>query len=274
MRCKLVFRFASLCLTLFLTTAFASIVSAQVVVDVVGSSGADSTATQFSATPSVAGELEFYAVQQDGDAMLSVSTLGPELYSARITMTGADGQPAHIDYLLDGVSGVGVVVDMSPNVDPNDPFVEFNASYGPGWIPGQDYIWIKDSAGTVHIPEDADGFIDTIEGILSNGNTIDTLIIKGHGSNDYIGCGPGAGLGCFGGDIQIFWEDPARQPVDITDTLDAVCDGDTKIRFRGCFTAPLGDSVEDALGDGTDCKGAVRFVIGIPFTPWGIGVYR
>jgi hypothetical protein len=191
-------------------------------------------------------------------------------------MIGGDGQPAYVDYLLDGVSGVGLVVDMCDNVNANDPFVEYNASYGPGWIPGQDYIWVRDSAGTVHVPEDADGFIDTIEGILANGNTIDVLIIKGHGGTEppHIACGPGAGLVCSGGDILIFYEDPTIESVDIADTLDAVCDGNTKIRFRGCFTRELGDCVEGVLGDGTDVKGAVRFVIGIPFTPWGIGVYR
>lgn len=56
--------------------------------------------------------------------------------------------------------------------------------------------------------------------------------------------------------------------------MDDVCDGNTVIRFRGCFTKPLADEVEDSLGGEPDVKGAIRFVIGIPWTRWGIGVYR
>ncbi len=106
----------------------------QVVIDIDGSSGANDDATEFSAAPKQTGELEFFAIQSNGDATLSILAIQPGIYSARISMTGADGQPAFVEYVLDEISGVGFVVDSSSNVDPGDPFIEYNSAFrgGPG----------------------------------------------------------------------------------------------------------------------------------------------
>ncbi len=176
--------------------------------------------------------------------------------------------------MLFGDSGAHFVLSTSSNFSGGDAFSDQFLLGGPGWIP-QDAIYIVDSAGTVHKPTDHNGFVDVIEGIKHNGNTITTCIIKGHGSGDppLIYLGPDAILTCPGGDILIT-PLSGSPTIDITDRLDDVCDGNTVIRFRGCFTKPLADDVETALGGDCDVKGAIRFVIGIPWTRWGVGVYR
>lgn len=101
------------------------------------------------------------------------------------------------------------------------------------------------------------------------GDKIDVLIIKGHGWGNMIktGQGPVDELTCDFGQIVI-------TGVDMTATLGAVTGPGSVIKLRGCLTRPLADSVEPCLANGTEVYGAVRFVIGMPGTAWGIGIYR
>lgn len=60
---------------------------------------------------------------------------------------------------------------------------------------------------------------------------------------------------------------------DVTDLLRDVTDRGTTITLRGCFSYALAKRVKARL-DGAGVWGAVRFMIGIPGTTIGIGVYR
>lgn len=246
----------------------------QGVIEITGESGSNSTATEFDVTPTPSGQLEFYAVPEDSSAFLTVQTVDNNPFFVRMDFTSENGDAAWAEFMLFGDTGVNFVLATSNNFSSNSAFSDQFLLGGPGWIP-QDAIYIVDSAGTVYKPKDHNGLVDVIEGIKHNGNTITTCIIKGHGSSDppLICVGPDAILTCPGERI-VITPISGGAGIDITDRLKDVCDANTVIRLRGCFTKPLADAVETALDCGCDVKGAIRFVIGIPWTRWRIGVFR
>jgi hypothetical protein len=251
-----------------------SVAFGQGVIEIAGESGSNSTATEFDVTPTPSGQLEFYAVPEDGSAFLTVQNVDNNTCFVRMDFSLENGDAAWAEFLLFNDTGAHFVLATSNNFSASNAFSDQFLLVGAGWIP-QDAIYIVDSAGTVYKPKDHNGLVDVIEGIKHNGNTITTFIIKGHGSSDppLIQVGPDAILICIGGRIFIS-PISGGADIDITDLLKEVCDGNTVIRLRGCFTKPLADAVESALDCGCDVKGAIRFVIGIPWTCWGIGVYR
>lgn len=134
------------------------------------------------------------------------------------------------------------------------------------------FIYLKTQSGSEFLPSNAAELNTYLDAMERGGEKIDTLIIKGHGSSDGIRCGgDGDWLTCEGGNVYIGSDDQ-------TDTLKAVTDKGSQIKLRGCFTRRLADRVQDALDEPGDedpeVWGAVRFVIGIPGTPWGAGVYQ
>ncbi|GEM_PF-6104091 len=64
--------------------AATSTILAQGVIEVAGESGANSTATEFDVTPTQSGELEFYAVPDDGSAFLTVQTVDVNTFLVRM----------------------------------------------------------------------------------------------------------------------------------------------------------------------------------------------
>ncbi len=103
--------------------------------------------------------------------------------------------------------------------------------------------------------------------IKAAGDKVTLLIIKGHASGDGIQVGTGSDwLTCESGVIHLM-------DTDVTALLKSITDGSSTIRLRGCFSHALAKRMEDA-GVGGHVYGAVRFVIGIPGTAWGMGVYQ
>lgn len=131
----------------------------------------------------------------------------------------------------------------------------------------QSEIYLEDSDGTVWDVTTAEDLKAALEGIQLAGDTVTSLIIKGHGGGGAIFVGDDeVALTIASGTIYLGDDDITQLLLDVTDAS-------TEIRFRGCHTAPLARSVENAL-DGAKVFGAVRFIIGIPGTCWAIGVYN
>lgn len=134
------------------------------------------------------------------------------------------------------------------------------------WV-DQSEIYVQDSQGTEYTPQNAAALITVLQNILNNGDTVTTLIIKGHGWDTGIDVGDSGGmLTVEGGVVRI-------GDTDVTQLFQDVTDVGTTISLRGCFSYPLAKRLEQAL-DGAHAYDAVRFVFGIPGTTWGIGIYR
>lgn len=131
----------------------------------------------------------------------------------------------------------------------------------------QAYMYIKASDDTVYYPTNSQEFIDALKDLKNKGLTASEIIIKGHGGPDGIQLGEGDDFLTTGG------KDIYAGDTEITGLFKDVTDGNTQITLRGCFTYDFAKSLEKNL-DGARCYGAVRFVIGIPWTRIGLGIYR
>ena len=109
-----------------------------------------------------------------------------------------------------------------------------------------------------------------MEIIRDQGSQIDLLIIKGHGTEesvdlsengDYLTVYAGIHFGNYG--------DPDYYE-NVTQLMNDITDANSTISLRGCFTRPLAKKLDTALGGAPTVSGAVRFVINIPGTSWGI----
>jgi len=134
---------------------------------------------------------------------------------------------------------------------------------------GQQYIYIETTGGQVYYPTDAEEFVDAIEEIASDGDMIEDLIIKGHGSPTTIDIGDDGDIMTVGNEHVLVGD--VNDTTDITETLDNVTDANTDIDLRGCSTAELAEDVNDAIGGDPDVSGAPIPIIGIPWSPWTVG---
>lgn len=232
----------------------------------------------FESVPDMFDQLKFdsFNYGSDGSPCLEFDKLDADNYSIRMNFLTVTGQSAWVDYLVNETLGTAVATNCSNN------FVlasSFTALYDKG-LGGQGSIYVEDSAGNVYRPKTPTQLSNVLASIRVNGRTVTKLIFKGHGSassvspfsdSDYFITCPG---GVGGNRVIIACTDPTVPMVDITDVMNDVTDGGTTIRIRGCFTKELADDMESACGGEPDVKGAIRYVIGIPFTDIGFGVYR
>jgi hypothetical protein len=136
-------------------------------------------------------------------------------------------------------------------------------------------IIVVDSNGTTHYPTDGNGLIDVLEDIRDDEETVVTLIIKGHGSEELIEVGNGGDILTVVDHehIVIGNTDPNEPVHDITDLLDDVTDSGTTINLRGCSTAPLAASVDTLIGGDPTTTGTLLPVVNVPWTPFYVGPY-
>lgn len=136
-------------------------------------------------------------------------------------------------------------------------------------------IVLVDSNGTTHYPTNGGGLVDVLEDIRDDGETVVTLIIKGHGSEDLIEVGNDGDILTVvnNQDIVIGNLDPNQPQHDITELLDDVTDSGTTINFRGCSTAPLAASVDVLIGGDPTTTGTLLPVVNVPWTPFYVGPY-
>jgi len=141
-----------------------------------------------------------------------------------------------------------------------------------GSIVSQDYIYIETADGDIYYPSNGQDFVDTIDKIDNDGDTITEIVIKGHGGPELIQIGDeGDILIVSNGHVIIGnMNDPNIQH-DITEDLNDVTDANTDIDLKGCSTSELASDLNDALGGAPDVSGAPIPIIGIPWTSWTIG---
>lgn len=176
-----------------------------------------------------------------------------------ITVTDADALEAAAD-------GGGVTLGVQATDGTNTVQSQFAMWLGV-FGPVQSAIWMEDNGGTIYQPTTAADLIADIQAIQARGRYINTLIIKGHGSGDAISVGTGDDwLTCVNGSIYL-------KDQDITALLSSTTDAASNIYLRGCFSHALAKKMEDTRF-GANVYGAVRFVIGIPGTCWGLGSYQ
>ena len=194
-----------------------------------------------------------------------------------------DGYSDYIDVLIDGTvevtnstglnaffasGGTGLNIGVRVSDGTTSILSQFVLAKKNSWV-DQSEIYLEASNGTVYTPDTATKLLENMNTIKENGEQIKQLIIKGHGGEGIIEVGDGGeSLYLNGSGAEIFIGNTT-----VTQLLKDITDGSTTIRFRGCFTYSLAKDVERIL-DGAKVVGAVRFVIGIPGTPWGLGVYR
>jgi len=146
---------------------------------------------------------------------------------------------------------------------------QFILSKKTNWI-DQSEIWYADSDGNSYNPVTATQLISGLQTIRNNGDQVTKLIIKGHA---FTADGGGIEVGDDGEYLTVAGDDIYIGDIEVTQLLNDVTNGNSEIVLRGCFSKVTADRVEAKL-DGADVFGAVRFVIGIPGTTWGFGVYQ
>lgn len=121
---------------------------------------------------------------------------------------------------------------------------------------------------------------ETLKLSEQNGDHIDLLVIKSHGSEDGTWVGDGYELsdGTFHQDtLTVVINGITGEGViyigstDITATLKALTGPGSTITLRGCNTIGLARKLQAALGNGTVVRGSYTYVLGIPCFPyiWG-----
>lgn len=245
------------------------------VIDYYGNTNSTINPSVLEAVPDANGLLEFdsFTFGADGNPSMELVKLNATTYTIRLNFEITSGQNGWVDYYIDEALGVAIPVGSSSNVRLNSAYsMLYDKGFG-----GQGSIYIEDSDGNIYRPTTPQQLENVLVSIRVTGRTITKIILKGHGSSESIS--PFANgehlITCPGGDVVIITStDPSFNNFDITDVFNDVTDANTTIRLRGCFTKDLADDMESALGGMPDVKGAIRFVIGIPFTDIGIGVYR
>lgn len=210
---------------------------------------------------------QLVAYDADGDPLVFS---GASSYFAIDSTTGhivvVDGEGLTAYFSSGDVENLTVPVSVADGIAV--VFSEFVLSSAFGWI-DQSEIYVLESNGVEYTPATAAELIGILEGIRDRGNQVSTLIIKGHGYSGGIEVGDG-------GEVLTAPEGSLSNSVyigdDVTELLKDVTNAETTISLRGCFTYDLAKRVECRL-DGAKVYGAIRFVIGIPGTTWGIGVY-
>ena len=234
------------------------------------------------AVPDEFGQLAFIASSSEVDVLVT-STDGI-VHDIRMYVPGNDGTDGYIDWQYDAVEETINQVGASSNVSAASGFAEFMAKGKPGSKGGikgtkgtcgaltqaQMYILLTD--GTEYSPTDYEDFIRILNEIQAAGKTIATMIIKGHGGGGGVQVGPGAWLSCVDGVIEVAPE--GGNGTDIKDILIDITDGNSVISLRACHSRELAACIEAKLNNGSDVRGAHRFVIGIPGTTIGIGIYE
>ena len=207
---------------------------------------------------------QMHAEDPDGDSVQY--SMDQNSYFSVNSLSGVItvANPADLDAAVLSGSAITLPVYATDGIATTDD--EFCAKVG-DFIP-QRYIDLTTTMGAHHTPTSGAQLNAILTQMEGAGDRIDVLIIKGHGWSDYIQTGEqGDALMTFAGAITI-------NGVNMTNTLRNVTGPGSEIKLRGCLTRPLADEVQNILANGTEVYGAVRFVIGIPGTPWAIGVYR
>lgn len=185
------------------------------------------------------------------------------LADGRIQVTNGHGLS---DHFANGGGSITLSVSVTDGI--NTVASQFVLGKSNGFL-DQSQMYILTAGGTEYWPGTTAELITDLQAIQTNNDTISQLIIKGHAGPDGIQVGddgdyltaPSNGTNVMVGST------------DITTLLKAVTDSNTSIYLRGCFSYPLAKSVQARL-DGAKAYGAVRFVIGIPGTTVGFGIFQ
>lgn len=210
----------------------------------------------------VIGQLQ--AFDYDGDLLTfsgASSYFSVDPVTGHVTVIDGEGLTAYFS----ASSAQSITVPVSVTDGIAVVYSEFVLSSACGWI-DQSEIYVKESNGSEFTPTTADELIAVLESIRARGNQVETLIIKGHRSSQGIEVGDNGEYLTTAGDNIYVGNTRA------TDLLNDVTGAGTTISLRGCFTYDLAQRVRVCL-DGAEVYGAIAFVIGIPGTTWGIGVY-
>lgn len=208
------------------------------------------------------GQLNATDAEADG---LTYSAVSPNTYieiqaDGDVVVTNGAGLTAHFE------NGGSIIIPVQVSDGLDTDTSDFVLSKSNSWI-NQSAIYVMDSNGVEYFPETATELLTILQNIRTNGAIVTEMIIKGHGSGDGIEVGDdGEYLTCEGGVVYV-------DETDVTSLLKDVTDSSSVIKMRGCFSYHLAKRVQAEL-DGAKCYGAVRCVIGIPGTTWGLGIYQ
>jgi hypothetical protein len=232
------------------------------------------------AVPTEDGELAFSASTNEGS--VDVLSFDGVTYAVRVNVPGNDGNPGYFDWQVDTFAESTVLMGNSANVDPGKAEAYFGKKGGtPGGNKGtkgscgafgQAQLYVLLTDGTEYWPTNYEDLVNILNQVAAQGKTVSSLIIKGHGSGDGVQVGLGAMLVCVDGQVVIVPD--GENEIDITTVLQNVTNGSSVISLRACFSAEVAACAQSAIGNGVDVRGAVRFVIGIPGTTVGFGVYE
>ncbi len=134
------------------------------------------------------------------------------------------------------------------------------------------YYSITTQSGNTYNGSSTSDFFSALTDIGANGDSIDQLILVGHGDEDYIQ-GPGklAYLETIGLHINVNTSKNTDEHVQ--GLLKKITNSKSSISIRSCGTAPLAKKLAEALSNGTTVSGFHGPGLEIPFTVKGIGVW-
>jgi RHS repeat-associated protein len=138
------------------------------------------------------------------------------------------------------------------------------------WCPNS-YIDITTLGGKHYTPTTSKELVDTLNTIKNGGDTIDYMIIKGHGATNLIDLPDGGTLQA--NDASITVESTVTGKARVTAVLRSITGSKSTISLRGCFTQPLAVGIEATLNNHTTVSGSCGVTLGIPWTCQSWGIY-
>jgi hypothetical protein len=177
-----------------------------------------------------------------------------------ISVTDADGLNAYFD----SNEMYSLCVHVTDGIDTVNSSIILRRA---GILPSTDYMSIETGAGSYN-PTSAAELIEALNEIAMNNDTISLMVIKGHGSFDGVEVENDVFLTTTSNPNGIFIGN-----TDVTNVFNQVTDANTKIYLRACLTDKFAQSLSARL-DGARVWGAIRFVISVPGTPYGIYCWR
>jgi hypothetical protein len=208
---------------------------------------------------------QLHAVDYNGDTV--TYTMDSNSYFSLNATTGviSVANPESLALALKYGAEIIVPVHATDGIAQDDD--QFVAKIPTGVIPSR-YIDLTTSAGGHFTPADGLTLNNILRGMRDRGETINTLIIKGHGLWNVVVTGPQDWdeLTTNLGHVEI-----ARQNMQAT--MQAVTGPGSTIKLRSCFGYWVAKDMEGLLGNGTHVYGSVFFTVNIPGTTWAPGIY-
>lgn len=146
-----------------------------------------------------------------------------------------------------------------------------------GTLAGPPYTYIHTDAGATYFPRTAAEIRAAFDDIEAHNEKITEMIIKGHGWSGGISVDDSGGTFEFDDGGDGVGGDPDSITLggfNVTTQLQSITNGSTVISLRGCKTAQAAANMQALIGTGLDVRGAVRYVLSIPGTFIGFGVYH